>query len=251
MDKSDIIRLEPNGPAGTGLIQDELDPDDFQSKLPVQSTYAYYDDDQTGLYVGVWETSEMQEKFQPYGMEEFMWILEGQVAMVDENNKETIVKPGEAFVIPKGYPCSWKQAGYLKKYYMIYENPDGEFPEALAANGIIIPRPDAPMKEVRTYHPFDIKGELPIQKNHTCYQDTTGQLSVGTWESTPFKSKLLPFPGSEMVVMIGGAVTVLNDKGIEHNFTKGDAFFIPEGTICSWRATETVRMFYSMFRSLG
>ncbi len=251
MNKKNIIRLEPNGPADKGLIQDELNLDDFQSQLPVQSTYEYYDDEKTGLYVGVWETSEMQENFQPYEMDEFMWILEGQVAMIDKNNKETIVKSKEVFVIPKGYPCSWKQIGYLKKYYMIYENPNSEGHEIPAANGIIIPRADAPMEEVRAFHPFVIKGELPVQKNNRCYLDTTGQLSVGTWESTPFESELLPFPGSEMGIMIEGTVIISDDKGIEHNFTKDDAFFIPEGTVCRWKALEPVRMFYSIFQSAG
>ncbi len=248
MNKPNIIRLEPNGPADTGLIQDELNPADFQSQLPVQSTYAYYDDEETGLYVGVWETSEMQEQFQPYEMDEFMWILDGQVAMVDKNNQETIVKSGEAFVIPKGYPCSWKQIGYLKKFYMIYENPAGEPSETPAANEIIISREDALMEEVSAFCPFVIKGELPVQKNNTCYMDTTGQMSVGTWESTPFESELLPFLGNELGVIIKGTVTISDDKGIEHNFTKGDAFFIPKGTVCSWKATETVRMFYSMLQ---
>jgi len=233
------------------LIQDELNPADFQSPLPVQSTYAYYDDDETGLYVGVWETSEMQEKFQPYGMDEFMWILEGQVTMVDENNQETPVKSGEAFVIPKGYPCSWKQTGYLKKFYMIYENPVGVLSEAPTTNEIIILREDALMEETRTFHPFVIKGELPIQKNNTSYMDTTGQMSAGTWESTPFESEPLPFPGSAMVIMVEGTISISDDKGIEHNFTKGDVFFIPTGTVCSWRAAETVRTFYSIFQPAG
>jgi uncharacterized cupin superfamily protein len=249
MNNTNIIRLEPNGPADKGLIQDELNPDDFQSQLPVQSTYEYYNDEKTGLYVGVWETSSMQEKFQPYGMDEFMWILEGQVAMVDENNKETIVNAEEAFVIPRGYPCSWKQIGYLKKYYMIYENPNGECPEAPAANGIIIPRSDAPMEEVSTFHPFVIKGEPPVQKNNRCYLDTTGQLSVGSWESTAFESELCPFPANEMAIVLEGMITVTNDNGIEHNFTKGSAFFIPEGIVCSWKTPETVRIFYSIFQS--
>ena len=116
MSNLNIIRLEPNGPEGASLIEDELDQADFQSALPVQHSYSYYEDEGSGLYIGVWDTNTMQEKFGPYGMDEFMWVIEGQVTMVDESGNETIVKAGEAFVIPKGYPCSWKQEGYLKKY---------------------------------------------------------------------------------------------------------------------------------------
>jgi uncharacterized cupin superfamily protein len=247
MNKLSIIHLEPNGPDNIGLVPDELDPADFQSPLPLQNTYAYYDDENTGLYVGVWDTDTMQELFQPYAMDEFMWVLEGQVAMVDENDDETIVKQGEAFVIPKGYPCSWKQKGYLKKFYMIYDNPDEILPETPAASKIIIPREDAPLEEKGTYNPFVFKGEKPTQKSHTCYRDTTGQMSVGTFESTPFESEPLPFPCNEMAYVIEGSITITDDKGLGHLFKKGDAFFIPKGVVCHWQ-TETIRLFYSIFQ---
>jgi len=54
-----------------------------------------------------------------------------------------------------------------------------------------------------------------------------------------------------MVIMVEGTISISDDKGIEHNFTKGDVFFIPTGTVCSWRAAETVRTFYSIFQPAG
>jgi uncharacterized cupin superfamily protein len=248
MNPLSVIRLEPDGPDNAGLIRDELDPDDFQSPLPVQSTYAYYDDEGAGLYVGVWETGTMQEKFQPYGMDEFMWIIQGRVVMVEPDDKETIVDAGEAFVIPRGYPCSWKQEGYLKKFYMIYENPDGSMPEAPTVSGIIKPRVDAKLEVVDAGSLFVYKGEAPTWKNHTYYQDTTGQMLVGTFKITPFMSETSPYSCSEMICLLEGSVTITDGEGFGHFFKAGDTFFIPKGTVCSWEVHEVIRGFYSIFR---
>ena len=44
-----------------------------------------------------------------------MILLEGEVVMV-EDDRETVIKAGESFFIPKGRRCVWNQAGYVKKF---------------------------------------------------------------------------------------------------------------------------------------
>ena len=56
-----IIRLEPFGPANTGMQKMHLEPEEFQSKIPVQHVHVYYEDETLGLSVGVWDTTSMQE----------------------------------------------------------------------------------------------------------------------------------------------------------------------------------------------
>ncbi|TRX57850.1 cupin domain-containing protein [Thalassomonas sp. M1454] len=110
-------------PEGFHDEADELTADMFASDIPLQHSHDYYCDEDLGLYVGVWDTDTMDETPGPYGMEEFMVVLEGQAQI--KNNKtgniETI-KAGEGFVIPKGYDCQWQQQGYLKKFYVILDN---------------------------------------------------------------------------------------------------------------------------------
>ena len=56
-----IICLEPFGPAKTGMQKMHLEPEEFQSKIPVQNIHVYYEDVTLGLSVGVWDTTSMQE----------------------------------------------------------------------------------------------------------------------------------------------------------------------------------------------
>ncbi len=60
-----VIRLEACGPADTGMAEMQLDPADFQSELPQQHIHVYYEDEEIGLSVGVWDTTSMQEAFGP------------------------------------------------------------------------------------------------------------------------------------------------------------------------------------------
>ena len=70
---------------------------------------------------------------------------------------------------------------------------------------------------------------------------------VGLWESTPFERAVAPFPRNELMCILEGSVTLTDGDGTEHVFEAGDAAYVPMGTRCSWRSTETVRKFYAIF----
>lgn len=48
----------------------------FVSSIPVQHSHAYFEDEDFGLYIGLWDTTEMVEISAPYACEEFMGLLE-------------------------------------------------------------------------------------------------------------------------------------------------------------------------------
>ena len=176
-----VYRLERNGPAGTGLSKMELDPADFQSDLPEQHLHAYFEDKDLGLSVGVWTTTSMQEAFGPYPGDEFMWILEGRVAMVDAGGREVPVEPGQSFCIRNGIPISWKQVGFLRKFYITYAKPGAPAPHIASAEGGVVVLDPAKLED-----------------------------------------------------------------GAAHHFAPGDAFFVPNGTVCSWKAEGAVKKLYCM-----
>jgi len=58
MSKKKIIKLSQN-PEGFGEITDELEVEMFESSLPKQHTHSYFEDEVLGLYIGVWDTTDM------------------------------------------------------------------------------------------------------------------------------------------------------------------------------------------------
>jgi len=245
MSKMKIIRLSPN-PEGFGETQDELQQDMFESPLPVQNSYEYYADENIGLYVGVWDTTDMIEAAGAYPCDEFMWLLEGE-AVVKNNNSDKLEKAraGEAFIIPRGYNCQWHQTGYLRKYYFISENPDEPVPDKPSVEAIIIPDIDFQTQPIGISEPFLLINEVK-QKIINSYQDTTNKFFSGIWECEAFQSKARPFPYHQLSIVMEGSVILTDDKGQQHLFKAGDAFFIPEGVNCSGHSTEEVRLCYAI-----
>ena len=230
---SKIIRLEPLGPENIGLTEMELDPADFQSDLPEQHIHLYFEDEASGLTVGVWTTTDMQEAFGPYPGDEFMCILEGQVALVDCDGNETIVNQGNTFCVRNAIPISWKQVGFLRKFFMTYSNPGRPTPEITSAEGGVMVLDESALESgltiMETTAPFEIAGILPLQRDNNRFTNDAGNMFAGMWDSTSFESEMKPFPCHEFVQLLEGEVTISQDNGAVHEFRAGDVFFVPMG----------------------
>jgi len=236
-------------PKGFGTSADELEAEDFSSDVPVQHTHSVYEDDDIGLYVGLWDTEDMVETGGPYACDEFMWLLEGECQIRNNRTGEVAsVKAGTPFVIPKGYDCQWHQRGYLRKYYVISEHPDEAIPAAPAHEGIVIPRADAILSEVTEDGPFAItSGARPRQ--NLCYRDTTGRFYSGTWASEAFESEQQAFPYYEFAFVHDGSITLTDAEDAAQDFNAGDAFFIPEGVKCSASVANNVGLTIAVIKT--
>jgi uncharacterized cupin superfamily protein len=245
-----VIRFEPLGPSDTGMLVLDLEQADFQSELPEQHLHVYFDDEELGLNAGVWTTTDMQEAFGPYPGDEFMWVIEGRVAMMDGDGNATHVKQSETFCIRNGTPVSWKQLGFLRKFYMTYADPNAETPDITSAqDGVVVLDPvtlQAGLTKMDTTDPFVIKGEAPLQRDSNAFTNDAGNMFIGMWDSTAFESEMLPFPCYEFVQLLEGEITITEKDGTVHLFVADDVFLVPEGTVCSWKTDGYVKKFYCM-----
>ena len=246
-DKS-IIRLSRD-PEGFGETLDELEAKDFSSDIPAQHSHSDYEDDDIGLYVGLWDTEAMVEVGGPYACDEFMWLIEGECQIKNNRTGEIeTVKSGSPFIIPKGYDCQWQQAGYLRKFYVISEHPKEEIPAAPAHEGIVIPDADAVLTEATGATAFEVTSGAKPRQN-ICYQDATGRFFSGTWASEAFVSERRPFPYNEFAYVQDGSITLTDAEGSTQEFNTGDAFFIPEGVACSATVENSVRLYIAVIKS--
>lgn len=249
MSKSQIIRFDRN-PAGFGETPDQLDGAMFDSDLPTQHTHFYVQDEVLELYLGVWDTTAMVEVAGPYGCDEFMWVLDGEVDIINNRNAaRESVTAGEAFIVPKGYSCQWSQQSYLRKYFVIFGSLKEGEDENTSAQGIIKPQYESGMQNLSNTEPFVIMGSQPLQKSRLCYQNSAGDFSVTNWQSAPFESEQRAHPRNDFVCVERGSLTLTEAAGEVHRFNAGDAFFIPRGTLCSWRNNSDVRAIFTSQQS--
>ena len=248
MSEPRIMRMESHGPAGVGMTEwDAIPPEALTAGTPVQRGFVYHDDAKNGLTSGVWDCTPMTEKPGAYGVNEFMVVLEGAVTIVDQRGGEETIRAGEAFVMPKGMPSTWKQPEYIRKFYVIFDDASGLAPEDPSALRVIRPRPDDSLAEIEVDTSVGFVGDVPTQHAHSYFTDMTGQMTVGQWQSTPFERAPGRFPRHELMHLLEGSVTLTDGDGAEHHFSAGDTLFVPRGAVCGWKSSETVRKFYCIF----
>lgn len=244
------VRMEPMGPADTGLVEwEQIDEKYLETASPVQRGHTYYKDKDTGLEVGVWDCTPMTTKMGPYDVNEFMYVLEGSVTIVHEDGTEDTIKAGESFIIPKGTPCSWKQTENIRKFFVIFDDPSGELAKDASALRVIRPEPAGPSGGMAPFDPGDpaaYMSDIPPMSVHAYFSDPTGQMVAGVWEAGPFERHTAPINRCELMFLLEGSV-VLKGDGEEFSFTAGDTLFVPIGAPYGWKSTETVRKIFCAF----
>ncbi|MFT4769215.1 MAG: putative cupin superfamily protein [Glaciecola sp.] len=63
---------------------------------------------------------------EPYGVDEFMYFLEGGVTLTSSDGSVTTISAGEAVTIPKEWTGIWETEGY-KKIWVIYSDDGSAF----------------------------------------------------------------------------------------------------------------------------
>ena len=76
----------------------------------------------SGMYKAGPQTFEINE---PYGVDEFMFFLEGRVTLTSADGSVTTVNAGEAVTIPKEWIGRWETAGYRKIWVIYSEDGSG------------------------------------------------------------------------------------------------------------------------------
>jgi uncharacterized cupin superfamily protein len=240
-DMKRVIRLDPDAPGRVAL---DLDPGDFESPPPTQHIDVQFADERIGMTVGVWDTTTMKEAFGPYPGDEFIVVIEGGFEMLDAGGAATPARAAQAVCFRNGVPTSWKQNGYLKKYFLLLQDPNAPVPtHAPGTPAVTVHDPDITPTDDDQVTRSDSGAK---QRERVLFENDAGTMTAGVWDSEAFTSDPFPFPSHEFAQILEGSVTITGADGVEHTFCKGDVFFIPKGTVTSWRAPSYVRKFYAV-----
>ena len=230
-------------------------PDNLEEGDPTERAHNYYTSPCGRLNAGVWECTPFVTKLRPYPVDEFMLILDGSTTIVHGDGHEETFRAGDAFVICKGLRCQWKQTETIRKYYVIYADPEAGIPEKPVSDRAIRLNPQGPdgvgLKPMELPDMSVFEGEPPKQEDHTYFEDTTGQFYAGVWTCSPMRRKAVPFPRVELMCLLEGAMTLTDSSGQEHKFHAPDVLLEKKGTVGSWTSSENVRKYYCIFESSG
>ena len=204
--------------------------------------HRWFEDKALGFSVGIWEARANLGRWMNWPVHEFMVILEGEVVMVEED-RETVIKAGESFFIPKGRRCIWNQPGYVKKFMVLCDDRASDHAQPVF-------KIDPKVKLQASTPPAEsiLLSPAPVQQAHEYFSNTTGELTVGVGETTGYHRKLVNFTRHELMHLLEGAVTFTDDKGQSQTFRAGDTFFVPLGTPNAWKSEGILRKIYCIFQ---
>ena len=214
-----IVRVSHSDRSGTGLEEWEaMDPASLVSGTPVQRGWFADENSETGYMAGVWDCTAFVAPAGPYEVDEFMFLLEGSVTMVMPDGTEVTVDAGQAFVIPKGLQCQWKQPGYVRKIFMIVDDPLPEVPRNPSLQRVTVPDLAAPGG-----------GEAPVEQVATWFTNGTGQMSVSVRTSAGGISNALTTPVHQMIHVLEGVLTLGGDD-VSERIGAGESVYVRAGT---------------------
>ncbi|WP_072392487.1 cupin domain-containing protein [Hyphomicrobium sp. CS1GBMeth3] len=207
----------------------------------------WHDDATSGLTVGFWACSPVTARIGPWSTNEVMILLEGSVTIDHADGSTLEVMAGEAFFIPKGTICAWRQAGDLKKFFAIHDDSSGLVatqPDALHARkidfGAALTPTEGPASSL-------LLGAAPTCHEAVAFTDLTGQLTAGIWAAAPYERKAVPSPRHELMHILEGTVTLSDGAGREETFSAGDTCFVPKGAVAGWSSMTPVKKVFCSF----
>ena len=103
---------------------------------------------------------------------------------------------------------------------------------------------DNPISKTERRLPADrVLTGAPEHSIRSMFETQDGELTAGTWTSTP--GKWIAFQDrDEFCYITNGHVRLTDDEGLAREFKTGDAFLIPNGFKGTWEVLETTTKHY-------
>jgi len=93
----------------------------------------------------------------------------------------------------------------------------------------------------------DILEGAPRERFHRVFDgniNTPSRVRAGIWEATSYAEKLTDYPYHEIVFLIEGSISIIDEPGHEERFYPGDCFFLQKGFNGVWKQHGTIRIFH-------
>ncbi len=239
------IRFDPALPASDLERWPEMSPEGIVTAPPVEHGHGYYVDPTGQLTAGLWTCTPYEERMGPYSVDEFMLLLEGAVTLAYEDGSEETFGAGEAFVIPKGTVCAWRQDTDVRKFYLILD--DGEPAKAIPGGRAVRLDPVAELPEITQQDPARYTGEVPQMWQWNAVTGAGGRWLAGIWQATSLELVPAKIARSEFAHLLEGEAEIVNGDGEVFTVQAGDSFLVPVGMGYQWRHTGTVRKLFCSF----
>ena len=226
-----VIRFDVNGPNGLEEWE-QMNYDNLVSGKPVQRGHLYHEIPEQGYMVGVWDCTAFTDQMMPYTVDEYMFLLDGKITMVMPDGTEILIKAGDAFVIPKGFECQWKQTNYVRKIFMIF---DGKVADSgnKSLKRITVPNLAQP-------------DNVDLTLSRTDFLNGAGNMSVKVEGYGDVTQMSRISVANELITVLQGSL-ILNDGHMADVYNSGDTAYLKQGSNVKWTTTIGTRLIVASY----
>jgi|GEM_PF-315601 len=224
--------LDPSAISGLGLkkVTSSADPERllFQKML--------FQGNEISVFVVASETKTAN--WEDYGIEEFIYVINGRARLNPATSEERFYYPGDFFWVPKGYKGEWETQGGNSFYHELSvianerddsPNPD---PNPILMDKTKIAGIHITQEEDQAKHFYDV-----LQKGK--------DLTVFTQSESPQAIQGFESDSEQLIYIIAGALTLEVAGGERFHFQTGDFFVLPKGFVGTWTSDG-----HKLFRTL-
>jgi uncharacterized cupin superfamily protein len=187
----------------------------------------------------VLETGKGAVQSQP--VDEFIIVEQGSLTLTQQGSTLTL-GPGQSAVIQHGAAFSWSAQGPVSVIFMRYHDsqPGDRAIVPIEENPQLSPS-NPPLAEL-------LLTPTPACRNCSDHRSSDGEFSCGTWDSTPYTRRAMYYRHYELMYLLAGSVTFVDETGRSGTFSKGDIFIVEQHAQCSWESLEYVAKVYALYR---
>lgn len=126
MNKGKIVHLDPSQleTVETSVVHDYPFMKVIDGDNPKAGHVRSFTSADGKLGIGFSRYSQVTLRLTGWPVDEFMYFLEGQVEITNEDGSSKIYGPGDAIVMPKGFKGTWRQLSPIKKINISYPGSD-------------------------------------------------------------------------------------------------------------------------------
>lgn len=171
----------------------------------------------------------------------FLFVLAGSLDIVAAGASESL-RAGDSLVLSGPTPLAWRAPQGARIVTMRYDNGASEPAGVTRIDPALSRSPSgAPLAEL-------LIGPTPQCHNRTQFLSADGEFMVGVWDSSPYHRRAMAYRHFELMYLLDGAVTFVDEEQREGTFTQGDLFLVEQHAQCSWESRVDVTKVFAIWR---
>ncbi len=119
MSTAKCIRIPSKGAIGGLEPTDYIPLDTVLSGKPNERGRSLYADQTGQLDAGVWECEPNTHEIAAAPYDEFVYLLEGRIDVIDDEGNTESYRAGDSFMMPRGCKCTWDVKEPVRKLYVV------------------------------------------------------------------------------------------------------------------------------------